>query len=89
MNIRFRLNDHALTRMKTLGMPIALLEELVRCAQPRRLTACWELALDGDGPQAARFGRFAAARLLLSDDGRVLDIQTGAAVGSVPRPATH
>lgn len=74
MNTRFRLHDHAFTRLKVLGMPLAVLETLLCHGIARRLSACWEVALGADSVNPGALGRFAAARVLVSDDGRVLDI---------------
>lgn len=75
MMTRFRLHDHAFTRLKVLGMPLAVLEALLHKGIARRASACWEFV----APEGAGLGRFDSARVLVSDDGRVLDIQTLAA----------
>lgn len=75
MNTRFRLHDHAFTRLKVLGMPLAVLETLLHHGIARRLSACWEVAVNADSVKPGTLGRFAGARVLISDDGRVLDIE--------------
>lgn len=75
MKTRFRMHDHAFTRMKVLGMPLAVLEALLQHGTARRLNVCWEFATNINDDELSRLGRFAGARVLVSDDGRVLDIQ--------------
>lgn len=74
MNTRFRLHEQAFTRMKLLRMPLSALELLMQQGAARRAASGWEVA-PADADLCRRLGRFASLRLLVSDDGRVLDIQ--------------
>ncbi len=81
MLTRFRLHDHAFTRMKVLGMSIAILETFLKQGVSRPVNPrCWEVSLADNLEQKHHFGEFASARVLVSVDGRVLDIQRNPAV---------
>lgn len=77
MNARFRLHDLALTRLRISGMPLHVLELLMRRGNARRARQGWEVA-PADDDLRQRLGRFASARLLVADDGCILDILAGA-----------
>lgn len=73
MLTRFRLHDHAFTRMKVLGMPLAVLETLLKQGVSRPLnTRCWEFS-SAEGQ--SDLGGFSRTCVLVSSDGKVLDIQ--------------
>ena len=75
MSSRFRLHDTAFARLKTLRMPLSVLENLLAAGVSRPQGAAWEVSLPQDISGVAAWGRFGHSRVLISGDGRVLDIQ--------------